>query len=132
MRIIHDKNRSIGRPAASLHRPLAPPMGRCSTLGCMRRTVLVSGDFDNDVDFRVWLDSDRAARQLHLRQQTFATKIKSSHLGQCRRHQLRTALFPEPNSEKWLSWIAISDPCGTAGGCGKFTIAPRKISCGPT
>ena len=27
-----------------------------------------------------------------------------------REHHLRTDLFPEPNSERWLSWIVVGKP----------------------
>jgi hypothetical protein len=34
----------------------------------------------------------------------------SHHLFRRREHHLRTALFPEPNSERWLSWIVVGKP----------------------
>jgi hypothetical protein len=40
-----------------------------------------------------------------------AVSCGSSHHLFCRReHHLRTALFPEPNSERWLSWIVVGKP----------------------
>ena len=89
MRIIHDKNRSIGCLAApSLHRPLARPIGKVSACGCVRRIVRESSDFHRDVDSEfghgcpaagVMIEVPPTAADPQLRRQALLTSTHHEH-----------------------------------------------------